>query len=237
MVPDRAYFAVQRRFAERWAALAPVPIETAYLECTTWYHQAAGLGREFDPRHPTWQKLIAEVSDSADPDGVVHAAALRNEPDVPPGPILDWSWDADDHTVRLHFFPQRSADGHPLAHRHLPDRQREFRDLVRRAALEHPDDAWLRGRSWLYSIEAYRRIFPDVFIAVLEPLEPDLQFLACWGQLLDGAWRTRTDVASVLLRGVEVASTTDELEAAFPHPMLQSRVPLSLVVAQVALED
>jgi hypothetical protein len=237
MVPDRAYFAVQRRFAEQWAAVATVPIETAYLECTTWYLQAAGLGREFDPDHPTWRQFVAEVQASADPDGVVHAAALQNEPDVPPGPVLDWSWEADEQCVRLHFFPQRSPEGHPLARRHLPERQREFRDLVRRAALEHPDAAWLRGRSWLYSIEAYRRIFPDVFIAALEPLEPDLQFLACWGQLLDGAWRTRTDVASVLLRGVEVASTTDELEAAFPHPMLQSRVPLSLVVAQVALED
>ena len=237
MVPDRAYFGVQRRFAERWAALASVPIETAYLECTTWYLQAAGLGREFDPDHPTWQELVAEVSASADPDGVVHAAALRNEPDVPPGPVLDWSWEADDQCVRLHFFPQRSAEGHPLAQRHLPERRREFRDLLRRAALEHPDAAWLRGRSWLYSIEAYRRIFPDVFIAGLEPLEPDLQFLACWGQLLDGAWRTRTDVASVLLRGIEIASTTDELEAAFPYAMQQSRVPFSSMVAEAALED
>ena len=231
MVPDRAFFAVQRRFAERWADVASVPIETAYLECTTWYLQAAGLDREFDPDHPTWRELVAQVQASADPDGVVHAAAVQNEPDVPPGPVLDWSWDADDRCVRLHFFPQRSSDGHPLAQRHLPERQREFRDLVRRAALEHPDAAWLRGRSWLYSIDAYRRIFPDVFIAGLEPLEPDLQFLACWGQLLDGAWRTRTDVASRLLQAAELASTLDELETAFPYAMQQSRVPFSSVLA------
>ena len=37
MVPDRTFFGVQRRFAERWAVLASVPLETAYLECTTWY--------------------------------------------------------------------------------------------------------------------------------------------------------------------------------------------------------
>jgi hypothetical protein len=231
MVPDRAYFAVQRRFAERWAALASVPIETAYLECTTWYLQAAGLGREFDPDHPTWQKLVGEVDAAADPDGVVRAAAVRNEPEVLPGPILDWSWEAEDREVRIQFLGERSSEGHPLAQRHLPERQRELRDLVRRAALEHPDAAWLRGRSWLYSIEAYRRIFPDVFIAGLEPHEPDLQFLACWGQLLDGGWRTRTDVASALLRRVENASTTDELEAAFPYAMQQSRVPFSSVLA------
>jgi hypothetical protein len=229
MVPDRAYFAVQRRFAERWAALASVPIETAYLECTTWYLQAAGLGRDFDPDHPTWHKLVAEIRAAADPDGVVHAAALRNEPDVSPGPVLDYSWEADDQCVRIHFYGERSSDGHPLARRHLPERQRELRDLMRRAALEHPEAAWFRGRSWLYSREAYRRIFPEVFLAGMEPLAPELQFLACWGQLLDGAWRTRTDVASVLVHGIEIASTTGELEAAFPHAMQQSRVPFNVV--------
>jgi hypothetical protein len=235
MVPDRAFFSVQRRFAERWAGLAPLPIETAYLECTTWYRQAAGLGREFDPDHPIWQQLVAEVRAATDPDGVVHAAAQRNEPDVSPGPVLDWSWEADDQCIRIHFLGERSSDGHPLARRHLPERQRELRDLVRRAALEHPEAAWFRGRSWLYALQSYRRIFPDAFVASLEPRAPDLQFLACWGQLLDGAWRTRTDVASVLLQGVELASTTDDLEAAFPYAMQQSRIPFSSVVAQTAL--
>jgi hypothetical protein len=235
MVPDRAYFAAQRRFAERWAALASVPVETAYLECTTWYLQAAGLGREFDPDHPTWQSLVAEVSAAADPDSVVHAAALRNEPTVSAGPVLDWAWEADDRCVRIHFLAERSSTGHPLARRHLLERQGELRDLVRRAGLEHPEAAWFRGRSWLYSLEAYRRIFPEVFVAGLEPRAPDLQFLACWGQLLDGAWRSRTDIASSLLQSVELASTTDELEAAFPYSMQQSMVPFS-AIATIALE-
>ena len=102
---------------------------------------------------------------------------------------------------------------------------------------KHPEAAWLRGRSWLYSVEAYRRIFPEVFLAGLQPREPDLQFLACWGQLLDGAWRTRGDIASVLLHGVKLASTTNDLEAAFPYAMQQSKIPLGSVVAQVALSE
>ena len=237
MVPDRAFFAVQRRFAERWAALTSVPLETAYLECTTWYLQATGLGRQFDAEHPTWRELVAEVRSAADPDGVVHAAAVRYEPEVSKGPVLDWSWEPDDQCVRIHFFGERSSDRHPLARRHLPERQRELRDLVRRAALEHAEPAWFRGRSWLYGLEAYRRIFPEVFIAGLEPREPDLQFLACWGQLLDGAWRTRPDVASVLLHAVELASTTDDLFAAFPFVMQQSKIPLGVLMAQLAMEN
>ena len=213
------------------AALASVPIETAYLECTTWYRQAAGLGREFDAGHPTWRRLVAEVRQAADPDAVVHAAAVRNEPEVLPGPVIDWAWEAEDRSVRIQFLGERSRDGHPLARRHLPERRREWRHLVCRAALEHPDAAWLRGRSWLYALEAYRRIFPEVFVAGLEPRETDLQFLACWGQLLDGAWRIRTDVASAFLHAVELAANTGDLETAFPYGMQQSRIPFSVVVA------
>jgi len=237
MVPDRAFFAVQRRFAERWAAIASVPLETAYLECTTWYLQATGLGRQFDAGHPTWRELVSEVRSAADPDGAIHAAAVRNEPEASPGPVLDWSWEAEDRCVRLHFFGERSQDGHPLARRHLAERHRELRDLASSAALEHADAAWFRGRSWLYGLEAYRRIFPEVFLAGLEPREPDLQFLACWGQLLDGLWRTRSATASVLLHAVEVASTTDDLLAAFPFVMHESRIPFNVLMAAVLLED
>ena len=87
------------------------------------------------------------------------------------------------------------------------------------------------------SVEAYRRIFPEVFLAGLERREPDLQFLACWGQLLDGAWRTRSDTASVLLHAVELASTTDDLLTAFPFVMQESKIPFNVLVAAVAQEN
>ena len=86
MLPDRTFFATQQRFAERWAAVASVPIETAYLECTTWYHQAAGLGRDFDPSHPDWQQLVAEVVASREPGAVVQAWAIVRERRVEPAP-------------------------------------------------------------------------------------------------------------------------------------------------------
>ena len=110
MVPDRAYFAVQRQFAERWADVASVPIETAYLECTTWYLQAAGLGREFDPDHPTWQKLVAEVRlrpipmawSTRLPCGTSRMCR-RDRSSIGPGRRTIGA-------VRIHFFGERSSD-------------------------------------------------------------------------------------------------------------------------------
>lgn len=231
MIPDREFFATQRRFAERWAAVASVPIETAYLECTTWYRQAAGLDRDFDPAHPDWQRLLGEVAASPDPDSVVHAWAVAHERPIGPGPVLDFVWSAADRTVRVHFLGERSRTERPLGRSQLPERRRELRELVTRAAAAHPDAEWLRGRSWLYGLEAYRRIFPPIFLAGLTVEPPDLQFLACWGQLLDRRWRTKPELAERLLSRVETASTPEELEAAFPLPMQQTRGPLAQVAA------
>ena len=97
MVPDRAFFGVQRQFAERWAAFASVPLETAYLECTTWCLRQPGRVGNSTPSIQPGRELVAEVRNAANPDGVVHAAAARNEPEVSTGPVLDWSWEAEDH--------------------------------------------------------------------------------------------------------------------------------------------
>ena len=206
MLPDRTFFATQQRFAERWAAVASVPIETAYLECTTWYHQAAGLSRDFDPSHPDWQRLVAEVAASREPGAVVHAWAVACERPVEPGPVLDFAWSADDRTVRLNFLGERSRERSPLSDAQLPDRRRELRDLMKRAANDHPEAESLRGRSWLYGLDAYRRIFPPVFLADLAVERPDLQFLAIWGQLLHRNGGSRSEIAAKLLVAADAAS-------------------------------
>jgi hypothetical protein len=234
VVPDPVFFATQQRFAERWAALASVPIETAYLECTTWYHQAAHLGRDFDPDHPEWRRLLSEVAASDDPGAVVHAwAAARHEPPTP-GPVLDVVWSAEDRTVRINFLGERERDRSPLSDGALPDRRRELRILLLRAAEEHPDAEWLRGRSWLYGLEVYRRIFPPVFLAGLAVEPPDLQFLAIWGQLLHRDGRHRSDVVARLLAAVRTASTSMQLENAFAIPMWQTTAPFAAVMEALA---
>ena len=174
---------------------------------------------------------MAEVAAGADPDAVVHTWARASEKPVAPGPVLDFTWSAEDREVQLIFFGERCRTGDPLGDDQLPERRAELRDLVRRATTEHPDAVRLRGKSWLYGLASYRRIFPAVFLDGLTDGPPETQFLAIWGQLLDRRWRTRPDVAAELLARARTAGTTHELEAAFPIPMRLTRVPLAEVAA------
>ena len=223
MVPDRTFFATQQRFAERWAAVASVPIETAYLECTTWYHQAARLGRDFDPFHPDWQRLLAEVAASREPDAVVHAWAVACERPAERGPVLDFAWSAEDRPVQLNFLGERSRERSPLSDAHLPDRRRELRDLMMRAANDHPEAESLRGRSWALRAGCVSADLSTRLSGWPRRRAAGSAVPRHLGQLLHRNGGSRSEIAARLLVAADAASTTTDLENAFPLPLWQTR--------------
>lgn len=225
MRPLPSFHGLQRRFAHRWAEVAPCPREQAYLRCTTWYHQVCGLGRDFEPDHPEWLRFLADLGAAEEPDAFVAARAAAGGHRRPPTSVFDHAWDAEALTVRLHFQPDAAGQS-PLALEAVPERQREIRTVIGRALIDHPEAAWVRGRSWLYNLEAYRRLFPPTFIAGLTPDEHDLQFLATWGQFLTRRGETRPAMAEPFLERISAASTTAALEDAFPFRVLETRLAI-----------
>ena len=228
MRPSPAFFGIQRAFAHRWAELAGCPDDQAYLECTTWYHQVCRLGRDFDPRNSAWRRFLADLAEAEDPVGFIHrTVAAFGDAQSPSASVFDYAWDPDTRTARLHFEANGSNDVSPLAHEAMRLRQREVGDVIARALSEHPQAAWVRGKSWLYNLEAYRRLFPPSFIAGLTAVEHDLQFLASWGQFLDRRGDTRAAMVEPFLARIAAASTTTELEDAFPFRILETRAPVA----------
>jgi hypothetical protein len=235
MVPDRRYFAIQAAFAERWAAVTGIPLAQAYLECTTWYHQVGQFGRDFDATNRGWLQLMDRLSRTDDRPRVLHRMAIADRRATPDGPVLDYAWDPERAEVRLNFLGERSSGAtSPLAISNREARRHELRELVARAMQEHPNARTIRGRSWLYSLEAYRRIFPPVFLANLAPVAPDLQFLACWGQFLDRKGRVRHESADAFLARLAGADTTAALLSAFPYAMLETRIRIGTFVSAIS---
>lgn len=227
MTPSASFFGLQRQFADRWAEVAPCPRAQAYLDCTTWYHQVCRLGRDFDADHPEWRRFVADLDAAGDPDAfIADRAAASHEPSSST-PIFDYAWDPEELTVRLHFRPDDGAAQSPLALEAVVQRKGEIRTVIDGALAEHPEAEWVRGRSWLYNLEAYRRLMPPAFIAGLTPDEHDLQFLATWGQFMTRRGETRPALVELFLERVAAASTTAALEEAFPLRILETRVPIA----------
>jgi len=82
------------------------------------------------------------------------------------------------------------------------------------------------GGSWLYHLEAYRRLFPPGFLASAQAEEPDARFLALWGQFLDHQGQVKPDMAQRFERAVDRAGSLAELMACFPYPVLRLERPL-----------
>ena len=62
----KAFFDLQLQFAHRVTALSDLPLPRALLEYTNLYIRF-GLGRDFDPAHPTWREYLAGLQDTNDP--------------------------------------------------------------------------------------------------------------------------------------------------------------------------
>jgi len=61
----KPFFDLQLQFANKVTDLSGLPLAGVLLEYTNLYIRF-GLGRDFDPAHPTWQEYLAGLQDTDD---------------------------------------------------------------------------------------------------------------------------------------------------------------------------
>lgn len=229
----RPYFAVQLQFAEQLAALSGSPLPKAVLRYTN-LHRRFGLGSAdlANPR-PEWLRFVTRLTTlrtlqerldwtvSCYADATPAAdAALRfgcfrfDPPDT-------------DGVVRIHFSSRDADDVSPLAPGKMDRRQAELAQMCAHIGLHHPDAKAIRGASWLYNLDAYRRLFPPAYVA--SPTAPPhvrLDGTSTWGQLLTYRGDVKAQVRDQILNGLAKV----ELDApwrVFPLQALGVQAPFS----------
>jgi hypothetical protein len=164
----RGYFDLQLRLAEAVAARAARPLADAVAQCTNFYRRF-GLGPLHGaPSAPEWQQYTAHlITLETHEQRVVWTQAFfaQSPPErLPPGqrPFGCFSCDPPDADgrVRIHF-ANRDHDGiSPLSRAKITTRRQELRAMFTYVKHTYPDAQAVRGGSWLYHLEAYRRLFP-----------------------------------------------------------------------------
>jgi hypothetical protein len=180
-----------------------------------------GLGRDFDAGHPTWRAYLAGLTmapDAAEWTREFHArcagAAAGPEVVATAGCFAYARLDAE--RIRLHF-RDAETDGHgPL------DADRASRRRGELARLLADVDPRLRvvGVSWLYNLEAYRRIFPPAYVATARVVGGRFQHMPRWGQFLDRRGGVRDAPAAEFLGRLRRQTSLHRLEDCFPLPVL-----------------
>lgn len=233
------YFEVQLMLARRMAELTGAPLGEMVLRHTN-LHRRLGLGvwRNDDPPADGWAPYVAKLEALGDLAAQVGwtVEAYRWAPDeILPHPgqfgFGCFAYEARnaDGVVRIHFNNRDTDDaGGPLASAKIGRRQDELARLFTHAAKAVPPETTVRGGSWLYHIEAYRRLFPPAYADSRGPYTRPifLRGTAVWGQVIDAHERIRPAVRDTVVANL-ARLNPESPYLAFPFQMLAVEAPLS----------
>jgi hypothetical protein len=233
------YFRLQLMLVDAMIARTAAPLGETVLRMTN-LHRRLGFGDVgAAPLSPGWEAYISGLATASTIEARVawtKAVFARSPPEAPrPARFGCFAYDEPDAdgVVRIHFGSYDSDDGvGPLARTKIERRVDELRrmfDAIRRSA---PNARSVMGASWLYNLEAYRRLFPPEYAASRgRPPRVRLSGTSSWGQLIDHRGFVKPDVEAAFLRNLRDAFDPAAPWLLFPYPALTTSAPIEMFYA------
>lgn len=229
----RDYFDIQLRFAEHIARQTSRTLPDAYLTFTN-LHGRFGFGRVDNGvpsaawvRYADGLEQCATHRERLDWTLAVYEEAPAQDGGERPFGCFSYELLSAEPIVRIHFSNRDSADGlGPLARGKIERRTDELRAMFAYLGAQHPHVQTVRGGSWLYNIEAYRRLFPPQYAAsTFEPERVRLDGTSSWGQLLDFKGCVKLAMRQALLANLQHLDVAAPWKA-FPLRALGALAPI-----------
>jgi len=221
---SKEFFEINLHFAQRVADVLQQPLEIVLLEYTHLYLRF-GLGRSFDPSNPTWQTYLAGLKQNQAQIDWTYQFYLRQYEQLPPktpehgfGCFSYSPW--DDGRIRIHFHNGEPGDESPLSQERISFRLSELKAMLTQLKQIILPTTKVVGGSWLYNLEAYRRLFPPRYLESAYPNEDEFQFISLWGQFVDRRGRLREQTVRLFLDNLERQNTLEGLKTCFPFQSL-----------------
>jgi hypothetical protein len=226
----KAFFDLQLRFAEKVARLSGLPLARALLEYTNLYIRF-GLGHDFDPAHPTWREYVGGLQDSNDGREWTYRFYLRR-PDAMAAPAIVATFGCFSYArsggdrIRFHF-ENAEPDGHSsLGSERVGRRLAELAALFEHVKRTQREPLRVAGASWLYNLDAYRRLFPVSYLATARVIGRRFQRMPLWGQFLDRYGQVKESMTRPFLERLDRHSSLDDLDRCFPFQVLAVEAPV-----------
>jgi len=226
----KAFFDLQLQFAHKVTEISGLPLTRVLLEYTNLYIRF-GLGRDFHPAHPIWQAYLAGLQGTNDRRDwtyrfyLTRAEAMAGPPVVATFGCFSYALLRGDR-IRLHF-QNADTEGHSsLGVACLGQRRADLTALFGHVQRTLPEHVQVVGVSWLYNLEAYRRLFPKSYLATARVLRDRFQRMPLWGQFLDRHGGIKQNRADQFLERLDRQSSLENLDRCFPLPVLTVEAPI-----------
>ena len=219
------YFSLQLAVARQYARAARVTPGAAIDRCTNLRRRFGLLGPAGAAR---WQAFLAHADQvKADEDAVLSwcATLYVGRPVGHLGRAFGcFSYDPPDSSsgaLRIHFVPPDDVGQSPLALASIGARLDELRAMFAHIRRHERGAASVRGVSWLYNLDAYKRLFPANYVAAIRapgfPLH--LNGSSTWGQVLNWRQAVKPVARDALLARLPTLRAEAPWEI-FPYPAL-----------------
>ena len=226
MLHSKEYFGLQLEFARKAGEVTNIPLTEAILQYTTCYKKFEIEGWDFNPQNPVWQEFVQNLNISTDPLDAVYDFYLerhKQEDEDPISPFGCFSYDYKDdiHQVQIHFKQKDISGTGPLGADRIEVRRAELKKLFGDVKAKHPEATTVKGLSWLYGIESYKRLFPASYTENPPIMKGWFKSYALWGQFVNSKKEVKQDMTQKFLECIKTKDTIEDLEACFPYKIFE----------------
>lgn len=222
-------FKIQFTFASKVSEIMNIPIEEALLKYTTFYKRIGNIDWDHDPNNPKWQEYLEKLRKGEGPAEAAYSIYMedfvKSTPNKPKT-CFSYSYEEGDGTVSIHFRNNFASTSSPLSKDNIPARRKELVDIFREIKQKHPNAKKVKGGSWLYSYESYRRLFPPEYSDNIEEERAGFKGNAIWGQFLTSLGEMNCERTEQFLEAINKVTTVDELFDAFPVKFYKATAPI-----------
>ena len=231
VIYSRAFFDLQIQLARRVTLISGLPLERTLLDYTHLYKRL-GAGRDFEASSPTWQSYLAGLRDAEDAADWTHSFYLTRLGKAT-GPTVVAEFGCFSYAVwagnriKLHFRNAERGGHSPLGIDRVVQRRADLTALFTHLKQTLGDGLQVLGASWLYNLEAYRRLFPPSYLSSARVYERGFQRMPLWGQFLDRRGETKPRMTRPFLKRLERQSDLENLNECFPLQLLTVEASVS----------
>lgn len=218
---DKEFFELQTQFAKKLSEVGDAPLSELLLNYTGLYHFFR-LGKVVGDNNPVWQEFISQgdqnIAERAYDLYLQVERARESSPENKKPRRMKFGcfqhdYNEQEKTIYIHFGNREEKDS-PFAN--IEKRKQELKTMFEYIKNNHPEAEYVRGDSWLYNLEKYRKIFPPEYSANLELSKTPYLALATWGQFLDRNHKTKPKAFSSFRQRLQAAQTWDEVLKSIP---------------------
>jgi hypothetical protein len=130
--------------------------------------------------------------------------------------------------VHLHFNNNEGPVPGPLSTSRIEARRKELVDIFKAINNDLPEVTVVEGYSWLYNLEAYRRLFPSEYVKSGKVIKDDFRSMDIWGQFIDSSYNIKTEFTANFVARLNKAATIRELKNIFEFYPVRVEAPISV---------